>query len=78
MSSPNRTVFIGIAAIVAILLIAAVVLFFTLPDAGAFNARVEQLFVENDNLSTEAEIILLDFRPIPAQPSQARSQATAW
>ena len=40
MSNPNRTVFIGIAAIVAILLIAAVVLFFTLPDAGAFNARV--------------------------------------
>ncbi|WP_304193168.1 helix-turn-helix domain-containing protein [Lentibacter algarum] len=60
MSNPNRTVFIGIAAIVSILLIAAVVLFFTLPDAGAFNARVEQLFVENDNLSTQAEIKLLE------------------
>ena len=60
MSNPNRTVFIGIAAIVAILLIAAVVLFFTLPDSGAFNARVEQLFVENDNLSTQAEIKLLE------------------
>ena len=60
LSHPNRTVFIGIAAIVAILLIAAAVLFFTLPDAGAFNARVERLFVENDNLSTQAEIKLLE------------------
>jgi len=34
----------GIAAIVAVLTGAAIVLFLTLPDANAFNARVEQLF----------------------------------
>jgi hypothetical protein len=33
---------------VLILLITAVVMFANLPDANAFNARVEQIFVEND------------------------------
>ncbi|WP_204112443.1 hypothetical protein [Shimia biformata] len=56
----SRTVGLGIAAIVAILLIAAVVLFLTLPDANAFNARVEQLFLENDDLTSQAEIKLLE------------------
>jgi DNA-binding winged helix-turn-helix (wHTH) protein len=51
---------IGIVAIVALLLAAAVVLFFTLPDANAFNARVEQLFIENDDLTSGAEIKLLE------------------
>tara|TARA_E500000305_G_scaffold111859_1_gene128390 strand:+ start:11765 stop:12400 length:636 start_codon:yes stop_codon:yes gene_type:complete len=46
-------------AIVAILLIAAVFLFLNLPDANAFNARVEQIFVEND-LTSVAEIKLLE------------------
>ncbi|WP_417268374.1 winged helix-turn-helix domain-containing protein [Celeribacter baekdonensis] len=46
-------------AIVAILLIAAVFLFLNLPDANAFNARVERIFVENDLTST-AEIKLLE------------------
>jgi len=50
----------GIAAIVLILLAAAVFLFLTLPDANAFNARVERLFVENDDLRTGAEIKLLE------------------
>jgi DNA-binding winged helix-turn-helix (wHTH) protein len=50
----------GIAAIVLILLAAAVFLFINLPDANAFNARVEQLFVENDGLTTGAEIKLLE------------------
>ncbi len=58
--SGNRLVVFGIAGIVAILLAAAVVLFFTLPDANAFNARVERLFVENDNLTSGAEIKLLE------------------
>lgn len=58
--TPMRTVYTGIAAIVVILLLAAAVLFFTLPDAGAFNARVEQIFVENDNLSSQADIKLLE------------------
>lgn len=56
----NRVVVIGIAAIVAILLIAAVVLFLSLPDANAFNARVERIFIENDGLTQQAEIKLLE------------------
>ena len=56
----NRMVAGGIAAIVLVLLGAAVFLFLTLPDANAFNARVERLFVENDDLRTGAEIKLLE------------------
>ncbi|WP_173487825.1 MULTISPECIES: hypothetical protein [unclassified Aliiroseovarius] len=50
----------GVAAIVAILLMAAVFLFLSLPDANAFNARVERIFIENDNLTSGAEIKLLE------------------
>lgn len=56
----NRVVVIGIAAIVAILLVTAVFLFLTLPDANAFNARVERIFVDNDGLTSGAEIKLLE------------------
>lgn len=56
----NRVVAGGIAAIVLVLLGAAVFLFLNLPDANAFNARVERLFVENDDLRTGAEIKLLE------------------
>ena len=56
----NRVVAYGIAAIVLILLAATVVLFLNLPDANAFNARVEQLFVDNNDLTTGAEIKLLE------------------
>ena len=56
----NRIVVMGIAAIVVILAIAAVLLFINLPDANAFNLRVEQLFIENDNLTSNAEIKLLE------------------
>lgn len=56
----NRIVVGGIAAIVLILLVAAILLFVNLPDANAFNMRVEQLFVENDNLTSNAEIKLLE------------------
>jgi len=56
----NRVVGFGIAAIVLILLAAAVFLFVSLPDANAFNARVERLFVENNDLTTAAEIKLLE------------------
>ena len=44
LKAGNRVVAFGIAAIVLILLGAAVFLFLNLPDANAFNARVEQLF----------------------------------
>jgi len=56
----RRVVAIGIIAIVTILLVAAVLLFLNLPDANAFNARVERIFVENDDLTSNAEIKLLE------------------
>lgn len=56
----NRVVLWGIAAIVAILALAAVLLFLSLPDANAFNARVERIFVENDALTTGDQIKLLE------------------
>ena len=55
----NKIVVAGISAIVLILLLAAILLFLNLPDANAFNARVEQVFV-NNNLTTQAEIKLLE------------------
>jgi DNA-binding winged helix-turn-helix (wHTH) protein len=58
--SGNRIVVIGIFAIVFILLVAAIGLFVTLPDAGAFDARVERLFIENNDLTTQPEIKLLE------------------
>jgi DNA-binding winged helix-turn-helix (wHTH) protein len=55
----NRVVALGIGAIVLILLAAAVFLFVNLPDANAFNAKVERIFVETD-LTSGAEIKLLE------------------
>lgn len=57
--SGTRLVGLGIAAILVILVTAAAFLFWTLPDANAFNARVERLFVESD-LTSQAEIRLLE------------------
>ncbi|MCA0921385.1 hypothetical protein [Pseudooceanicola nanhaiensis] len=56
----TRVVGLGLAAIVLILMIAAGFLFATLPDANAFNDRVERIFVENDNLTDQAEVKLLE------------------
>ena len=72
--SGGRIVSFGIAAIVAILAIAAGLLFWALPDANAFNARVEQLFVENNDLTTQPEIKLLE---ILAQSGTAFSDTLA-
>ncbi len=58
--SGSRVVVFGMAAIVLILVLTAVFLFISLPDANAFNARVERIFVENDLLTSEAEIKLLE------------------
>ena len=55
----NRVVIGGIAGIVAILALAAILLLLSLPDANAFNARVERIFLEND-LTSQAEIRLLE------------------
>lgn len=56
----GRIAAFGVAAIVAILLAAAVLLFINLPDANAFNARVERIFVDNDTLTTGSDIRLLE------------------
>ena len=56
----NRTVYIGLALIIAILVIAGAALLYNLPDANAFNDRVERIFVENDSLTSNAEIKLLE------------------
>lgn len=56
----NRVVLGGIGAIVLILLGAAVLLFLHLPDANAFNAQVERIFVENDGLTSGGDIRLLE------------------
>ncbi|SEQ00973.1 hypothetical protein SAMN04488092_103271 [Thalassovita taeanensis] len=58
--SGGRLVGFGLAAIFLILLLAAVLLFVNLPDANAFNARVEQLFIDNNDLTAQAEIKLLE------------------
>jgi len=58
--SGARIVAVGLAAIVAILLVAAILLFANLPDANAFNDRVERIFVENDDLTSDAELKLLE------------------
>jgi len=58
--SGNRIVIAGVTAIVVILTLAAVFIFVSLPDANAFNARVERIFIENDALTSDAEIKLLE------------------
>ena len=72
--SGGRIVGFGLAGIVAVLAIAAAVLFWTLPDANAFNLRVEQLFMENDDLTAQPEIKLLE---ILAQSGTAFSDTLA-
>ncbi|MCC5955762.1 MAG: response regulator transcription factor [Natronohydrobacter sp.] len=67
----SRAVVWGIVAIVAILALTAVLLFLNLPDAGAFNARVERVFIENADLTSQAEIKLLE---ILAQSGTAFSE----
>lgn len=56
----QRVVVFGVVAIVVVLTMTAVFLFLSLPDANAFNARVERIFVENDALTSGAEIKLLE------------------
>lgn len=67
----SRAVVWGIVAIVAVLALTAVLLFLNLPDAGAFNARVERVFIENADLTSQAEIKLLE---ILAQSGTAFSE----
>ena len=67
----TRIVAFGIAAVVLILGGAGVFLLLNLPDANAFNARVEQLFIDNADLTSAAEIKLLE---ILAQSGTAFSE----
>jgi len=60
--------------VVLILLITAVVMFANLPDANTFNARVEQILVENDDFTSQAELKLLE---ILAQSGTAFSDTIA-
>lgn len=74
LRSGNRIVVWGIIAIVAILALAGILLLMALPDANAFNARVEQIFVENDALKTGEQIKLLE---VLAQSGTAFSEVLA-
>ncbi len=56
----GRLVVFGIAGIVLLLVLAAALLFFSLPDAGAFDARVERMFIENADLTEQTDIKLLE------------------
>lgn len=67
----NRIVTLGLAGIIAILGVTAMLLFRNLPDANAFNTKVERIFVENDDLTAAAEIKLLE---ILAQSGTAFSE----
>jgi len=58
--SGGRLIATGIFAVAALLVIGAVVMFWALPDANAFNARVERIFIENDTLTSASEIKLLE------------------
>lgn len=70
----TRVVAFGIVAVILILGGAGVFLLLNLPDANAFNARVEQLFVDNADLTSAAEIKLLE---ILAQSGTAFSEVLA-
>lgn len=56
----DRLVTGGTIGIILILTGAAVLLFLNLPDANAFNTRVERLFIENTDLTGPSEIKLLE------------------
>ena len=56
----QRIALLGVVAIVVILFVAAAGLFLNLPDANAFDARVERIFVENIGLTAPDDIRLLE------------------
>ena len=56
----TRVVQIGIAAVVAILAVAAILLFSYLPDANEFNDAVREIFLVNDALTTTESIRILE------------------
>lgn len=56
----TRAIVIGLTAIVAILALAAFLLFLNLPDGNAFNAAIERLILENTDLTSPAELRLIE------------------
>jgi DNA-binding winged helix-turn-helix (wHTH) protein len=64
----------GVVAIVGILGLTALLLLLTLPDANAFNERVERIFVENTGLTDTESVRLLE---ILAQSGTAFSEVLA-
>ncbi|WP_211299016.1 winged helix-turn-helix domain-containing protein [Donghicola tyrosinivorans] len=64
----------GLGVLTALLLAGAAVLLLSLPDANAFNTRVERIFIENDTLTSQAELKLLE---ILAQSGTAFSETLA-
>ena len=70
----NRVVTLGIIAIVGILAATAVFLFLSLPDGNAYNARVEDIFAQNNALTSSSDVQLLE---ILAQSGTAFSDVLA-
>lgn len=70
----SRVIVIGVVLVVLILGLTGAWLLWTLPDANAFNLRVERIFIENDTLTSNAEIQLLE---ILAQSGTAFSETLA-
>ncbi|PIB23109.1 histidine kinase [Amylibacter kogurei] len=58
--SPKGIALIGSGIVIALLFVASLILFISLPDANAFNDRVEQIFVQNDALTTTESVKLLE------------------
>ena len=56
----NNLVIWGSILILLLILTSAVVLFLSLPDANAFNDRVERIFLENDAITTTEQVKLLE------------------
>lgn len=59
IGSSNLVVW-GSVLILLLILVSAVILFMSLPDANVFNDRVERIFAENDALTTTEQIKLLE------------------
>ncbi|RMH45156.1 MAG: helix-turn-helix domain-containing protein [Alphaproteobacteria bacterium] len=70
----TRALVAGISAILLLLLVAAAAVFLRMPDPNVFNERVERIFAENDALTGQAEVRLLE---ILAQSGTAFAETLA-
>lgn len=71
---PRNLAIWGSALVLLLLLVTAVTLFVSLPDANAFNDRVARIFAENDALTTSEQIKLLE---VMAQSGTAFAEVLA-